>query len=156
MELQGRHVVVTGGSRGIGEQLARHFAERGARVTVVARSVDALHKVAADIGGNAVVADLTDDLAVDGLIEHIEMKFGAIDVLVNNAGLETSTAFAVEDEREIRAVSRVNLEVPLMLTRHVLPGMLQRNSGHIVFVSSLAGTAGFPGMSVYGATKAGI
>jgi len=156
MELEGRHVVVTGGSRGIGEQIARQFAERGARVTVVARSVDALNKVATDIGGNAVVADLTDDLAVDGLIEHIESNFGVIDVLVNNAGLETSTAFAVEDEREIRAVSRVNLEVPLMLTRHVLPGMLQRNSGHIVFVSSLAGTAGFPGMSVYGATKAGI
>lgn len=156
MELSGKHVVVTGGSRGIGEALARQFAARGCTVTVVARSADALQHVAHEIGGNAVVADLTDDLVVDGLIEHIEELHGPIDVLVNNAGLETSTAFAVEDPRAIRAVSRVNFEVPLLLTRHVLPGMVQRNSGHVVFVSSLAGTAGFPGMSAYGGTKAGI
>ena len=156
MELNDKHVVVTGGSRGIGENMAREFARRGARVTIVARNVDALNRVAAAINGTAVVADLTDDAVVDTLIENIQRDHGPIDVLVNNAGLETSTAFAVEDEREIRAVSRVNLEVPLMLTRHVLPGMLERKSGHIVFVSSLAGTAGFPGMSVYGATKAGI
>lgn len=156
MELRGKHVVVTGGSRGIGENMAREFARRGAKVTVVARNVDALNRVAGEIAGNAVVADLTDDAVVDTLIENIERQYGPIDVLVNNAGLETSTPFAVEDDREIRTVSRVNLEVPMMLTRHVLPGMLARGSGHLVFVSSLAGTAGFPGMSVYGATKAGI
>ena len=156
MELNGKHVVVTGGSRGIGENMAREFARRGAKVTIVARNVDALNRVAAEINGKAVVADLTDDAVVDTLIENIERDHGPIDVLVNNAGLETSTAFAVEDDREIRTVSRVNFEVPLMLTRHVLPGMLARKSGHIVFVSSLAGTAGFPGMSVYGGTKAGI
>jgi uncharacterized protein len=156
MKLQGAHVVVTGGSRGIGEQIARQCAARGAKVTVVARNHDALVRVADAISGNVFVADLTDDAVVDGLVEKIEAQFGPIDVLVNNAGLETSTPFAVEDEREIRAVSRVNLEVPMLLTRHVLPQMLARNSGHIVFVSSLAGTAGFPGMAVYGATKAGI
>jgi short-subunit dehydrogenase len=156
MELSGKHVVVTGGSRGIGENMAREFARRGAKVTVVARNVDALNRVAAEIAGNAVVADLTDDSIVDALIGNIERQYGPIDVLVNNAGLETSTPFAVEDDREIRTVSRVNLEVPMMLTRHALPGMLARGSGHLVFVSSLAGTAGFPGMSVYGATKAGI
>lgn len=156
MKLQGKHVVVTGGSRGIGEQIARQCAARGAQVTLVARNVDALARVAADIGGNIEVADLTDDTVVDGLIEGIEARHGAIDVLVNNAGLETSTPFAVEDDREIRAVSRVNLEVPMLLTRHVLPSMIARGSGHVVFVSSLAGTAGFPGMAVYGATKAGI
>lgn len=156
MKLAGKHVVVTGGSRGIGEQLAKQFAAQGSRVTVVARSVDSLQRVANEIGGVAVVADLTDDAVVDSLIQRIEKDHGPIDILVNNAGLETSTAFAVEDEREIRAVARVNLEVPLLLTRHALPGMLARGEGHIVFVSSLAGTAGFPGMSVYGATKAGI
>ena len=156
VELNGKHVVVTGGSRGIGENLAREFARRGAKVTIVARNVDALNRVAAAINGTAVIADLTDDSVVDTLIQNIERDHGPIDVLVNNAGLETSTAFAVEDDREIRTVSRVNFEVPLMLTRHALPGMLERKSGHIVFVSSLAGTAGFPGMSVYGGTKAGI
>lgn len=156
MKLAGKHVLVTGGSRGIGEQMAREFAARGARVTVVARNAEALQRVAAEINGSWMVSDLSDDADVDTLIERVESAHGVIDVLVNNAGLETTTAFAVEDTREIRTVARVNLEVPMLLTRHALPGMLARNSGHIVFVSSLAGTAGFPGMSVYGATKSGV
>jgi short-subunit dehydrogenase len=156
MELSGKHVVITGGSRGIGAAMARAFAIKGAKLTLVARSEDALRKVANEVMGNAVVADLSDDSVVDTLIQRIESEYGPIDVLVNNAGLDTSTPFAVEDPREIRAVSRLNLETPMLLTRHVLPGMVQRNSGHIVFVSSLAGTAGFPGMSAYCGTKAGI
>lgn len=156
MKVRDRHVVVTGGSRGIGEALAREFARRGARVTVVARSPDSLHRVAAEIGGNAVVADLSDDRVVDALVADIESRHGEIDVLVNNAGLETTLPFAVEDPRAVRAVSRLNYEVPLMLARQALPGMLARGRGHIVFVSSLAGTAGFPGMAVYCGTKAGI
>lgn len=156
MKVHDAHVVVTGGSRGIGEALAREFARRGAKVTVVARSVDSLNTVAREIGGHAVVADLSDDREVDSLIEKIESMHGPIDVLVNNAGLETTVPFATEDPRAIRAVSRLNYEVPLVLTRHVLPGMLRRGSGHVVFVSSLAGTAGFPGMAVYCGTKAGI
>lgn len=156
MELNGRHVVITGGSRGIGAALARAFAAEGARVTVVARGAESLRAVAAEVGGRAVVADLSDDAVVDGLVADIESAHGPIDVLVNNAGLETTLPFAVEDERSVRAVSRLNLEVPMMLARHVLPRMLDRGSGHLVFVSSLAGTAGFPGMAVYGATKAGV
>ncbi len=156
MKVAGRHVVVTGGSRGIGEALAREFAARGAKVTVVARSEESLRSVASDIGGHAVVADLSDDATVDTLIERIESEHGPIDVLVNNAGLETNTPFAVEDPREIRAVVRLNLETTMLLTRHVLPGMLARGEGHVVLVSSLAGTAGFPGMSAYCGTKAGV
>ena len=156
MDLNGRHVVVTGASRGIGEALARECARKGATVTVIARSVDALQRVAAEIGGNALVADLGDDSVVDTIIEHIERVHGPIDVLVNNAGLETSVPFATDDPRAVRAVARLNLETTMLLTRHVLPGMLSRGSGHVVFVSSLAGVAGFPGMAAYGATKAGV
>ncbi len=156
MELKGRHVVVTGASRGIGEALARRFAERGARVTVVARSGPALASVASAIGGTAVTADLSDDSVVDGLVARIEREIGPIDVLVNNAGVETTLPVAVEDPRAIRTVSRVNLEVPMLLTRAVLPGMIARGSGSLVYVSSIAGTAGFPSMAPYGATKAGI
>jgi short-subunit dehydrogenase len=156
MDITGKHVVITGGSRGIGAAMAYQFAAQGARVTLVARNVDALSRVASQISGAYVVADLSDDTVVNTLIANIEREHGAIDVLVNNAGLETSTPLAVEDERKIRTVCRINLEVPIMLTRHVLPLMLARGSGHLVYVSSLAGTAGFPGMSVYAATKAGI
>lgn len=156
MKVKDAHVVVTGGSRGIGEALAREFARKGARVTVVARSPDALHRVAAAIAGNAHIADLSDDRVVDTLIPDIEAQFGPVDVLVNNAGLESTTPFAVEDARQIRAVSRLNYEVPLLIARQALPGMLARGKGHVVFVSSLAGTAGFAGMAVYCGTKAGI
>ena len=156
MDLSGKHVVITGGSRGIGAAMARAFALKGARLTLVARSEDSLRSVAAEVMGAAVVADLSDESVVDTLVERIEREHGPIDVLVNNAGLDTSTPYAVEDPREIRAVARLNLETPMLLTRHVLPGMIERNSGHLVFVSSLAGTAGFPGMSAYCGTKAGI
>ena len=91
MKLAGKHVVVTGGSRGIGEQLAREFAAQGARVTVVARSVDALQRVAADIGGTAVVADLTDDSVVDTLIQNIERDHGM--ALQRRASLTSSTDY---------------------------------------------------------------
>lgn len=156
MDIQGRHVVITGGSRGIGAAMAYQFAAQGARVTLVARNVDALTRIATQISGAYVVADLSDDTVVNTLIDTIENTHGPIDVLVNNAGLETTMPLAVEDERAIRTVCRVNLEVPMLLTRQVLPRMLARGAGHLVFVSSLAGTAGFPGMSVYAGTKAGV
>ena len=156
MELKDAHVVVTGASRGIGAAMARKFAAEGARVSLVARSQDALDALAAELGGTAFVADLGDAAQVDALIPQIEAEAGPIDVLVNNAGLENASWF-VHDPAEVqRSVVRLNLEAPILLTRAVLPGMLRRGKGGLVFVSSLAGSASFPGLSVYGATKAGL
>ena len=81
---------------------------------------------------------------------------GRIDVWVNNAGLETSDGFADTDRQEIRAVTRLNLEAPMLLTRDVLDHMLPRRSGHIVQVSSQAGVVPFPGFTAYCGTKAGL
>ena len=93
---------------------------------------------------------------LDALIRRIEAEAGPIDVLVNNAGLE-NTSWFVHDPADVqRAVIRLNLEAPVLLTRAVLPGMLRRGRGSLVYVSSLAGSASFPGLSVYGATKAGL
>ncbi len=156
MELQDRHVLITGASRGIGAEMADEFAKAGAQVTLVARSADALEAVAAKVGGRAVTADLTDRAAVDALIPRVEAEFGPVDVLVNNAGLEGARLFHVTDAELARTIVTLNLESPIVLTRAVIDGMLARNSGHIVFVSSLAGTAGFPGLTVYSGTKAGI
>jgi short-subunit dehydrogenase len=156
MELKGAHVLVTGGSRGIGAALAREFAKAGAQVSLTARSTQAIEALATEIGGQAFTADLLDPASVDSLIDQVESAAGPIDVLVNNAGLEDHGWFHESDVAESRRVIHLNLEAPIVLTRNVLPGMIERGSGHLVFISSLAGTGGFPGTSVYGATKAGL
>ncbi len=156
MNLNGAHVVVTGASRGIGADLARRFATRGARLSLVARSREPLETLATEVGGRAFPADLADADVVDGLIAEIEAAAGPVDVLVNNAGMGTTDLLPSTDEAEIRRTVRVNLEATIMLTRQVLPGMLARGRGHLVVMSSLAGTAGLPGFAVYGATKAGL
>ncbi len=156
MELNGAHVLVTGASRGIGAAMARRFAAAGANVSVAARSVDELQALAGDVKGTAFTVDLLDASAVDELVPRVESAVGPIDVLVNNAGLENSQWLRKETARSIRDVVRLNLEAPIVLTNAVLPGMLQRGRGHLVYTSSLAGTSGFPGMTVYSGTKGGI
>lgn len=156
MDLQGKNVVITGGSQGIGEQMARDFAAKGANVLVVARSEDKLAVVADKVGGSYLVADLGSADGVDGLVDACVDQLGHVDVWVNNAGLETSDAFADTDRDLVRAVNRLNLEAPMMLTRDVLDHMLPRGSGHIVQISSQAGVVGFPGFTAYCGTKAGL
>ncbi len=156
MDLDGARVLVTGGSKGIGAALARAYAAAGATVVVAARASAELDAVAAEVGGIAVVADLADAEVVDGLVAEVEAAHGPIDVLVNNAGVETTDMAAVIDPSDVRNATRLNLEAPMVLTRHALPGMLARGRGHVVFLSSIAGTAGFPTMSTYCATKAGV
>jgi uncharacterized protein len=156
MKLEGAHVLVTGASRGIGDAMARHFASAGARVSVAARSADALGVIAHQISGTAFEVDLLDPAQVDALVPEVERRVGPIDVLVNNAGVEHTKWLHLEDVDRLREVIRLNLEAPVVLTRAVLPGMLERGRGHLVFTSSLAGTSGFPGLAAYSATKAGL
>lgn len=156
MELTGKHVLVTGASRGIGAAIARAFAGAGARVTVVARTAGPLEAVAQEIGGHAIAADLFDTAQVDGLIDRVEREVGPIDVLVNNAGMETTKSIFDTTEQDVHELIRLNLEVPIQLTRLVLPGMRERGRGHVLNLSSMAANGGFAGMSVYSSTKAGL
>ncbi len=156
MELSNAHVVITGGSRGIGAAMARSFVKAGAKVSLVARTVEALEMLASELGGRAFPADLSDPREVDNLIPQIQEEVGPIDVLVNNAGIESNAFFHNVTAKQIRDITTLNLEVPMVLTRAVLDGMLERNHGHLVFTSSLAGSAGFPGLTAYGASKAGL
>ena len=156
MELPGRRVLVTGGSRGIGEALARRFAAAGARVALVARSEAAIGQLATELGGSAHAADLDDPDQVQDLIGRIEADGGPVDVLVNNAGVQGVGPFDAQSPGEVETTFRVNLLTPAELVRQVLPGMLRRGRGHILNVSSLAGTAVFPGMVSYSSTKAGL
>ena len=125
-------------------------------MVVVARSEGDLRTVADEVGGHAVVVDLSDPAAVEALVPRVEADLGPIDVLVNNAGVETVDMAAVIDPADVRTATRVNLEAPMVLTRYALPGMLDRGRGHIVYLSSIAGSSGFPSMATYCATKAGI
>ena len=155
MELRGKRVVVTGASRGIGEELARQLAAKGAELALVARSRDALEKLAADLGGHAYACDLADRAERDALVPRI-LADGPIDVLVNNAGLLDTFDFTTTSPDEIDQIIDVNLHAPIQLAHAVLPAMLARDSGKIVDISSMAGSTVNPGVVTYSATKAGL
>ena len=156
MDVSGRRVLVTGASRGIGEAIARAFARAGSRVAVVARSEAPLKELASELGGTHVAADLCDPAAVADLVQRVEADGGAVDILVNNAGIDFVGAFASASPADLEQLYRLNLIAPVLLSRQVLPGMLARGEGHIVNVSSLAGTAAFPGLVAYSSSKAGL
>ena len=156
MELNGKRLLITGASRGIGETMAHAFAAAGATVALVARSEDRIRSLATELGGTAHPADLADPSEVAGLIGRIEKEAGPIDVLVNNAGLESTAAFTEAPDDELRRVTEVNYLAPAELCRQVIPGMLRRGSGHIVNISSVAGAAAFPGLVTYSASKAAL
>ncbi len=156
MDIRDRHVLVTGASRGIGEAIAREFESRGARVSLVARSAGPLDALAKELSGYSLPTDLFDPAQVNGLIARAEDMGGPVDILVNSAGMEYTKNFLETTEREIDDVIRLNLNVPLQLSRLVLPGMRDRRRGHILNISSMAANGGFGGMAVYSASKAGL
>lgn len=138
MDLAGANVLVTGASKGIGEAIARAVATRGARVALVARTDPLLREVAAATGGIAYPADLSDPSALCDLVARVESERGAIDVLVNNAGVEVAGPLVEATDEAVERLFRLNLLTPVYLCRQVLPGMLARGKGHIVNISSLA------------------
>jgi short-subunit dehydrogenase len=156
MDLHGRRVLITGASRGIGEGLARRFAAVGAQVALVARSADAIEKLAADLGGTAHPADLADPAQVATLINRVEDEAGPVDVLVNNAGIDITKDFAAYTQEEVTRIVQVNLTAPMDLCRQAIPRMVHRGRGHIVNVSSLGACGVYPGLTAYCATKGGL
>lgn len=156
MELAGRRVLITGASRGIGEALADEFARAGALLALVGRDSVALGDLARRLGGSSYVADLADPGQLQGLIARIESDGGPVDVLVNNAGVDTTGDFVGQEASAVETLYRTNLLAPVELCRQILPGMVARSSGHIVNVSSFAGVSMFPGLAAYGSSKAGL
>ena len=148
--------LITGASRGIGQALAESFTAAGARVALVARSEGPLKELADRLGGTAHPCDLGDPDKVLGLIDRIENDGGPIDVLVNNAGVDLTSSFLNNTMQDIEFLFRVNLLTPIALCHEAVPRMLQRGGGHIVNVSSYAGTAVFPGLVAYSSSKAGL
>lgn len=150
-------VLVTGASAGIGEATARKFYELGHTVLMVARRADRLSELSRTLGERAYPfpLDITDGPAVERFLQELPTELREIDVLVNNAGAAFGMAPAWEgsiDDWE-RMVD-LNITSLLRLTKAVLPGMVQRDRGHIINLGSIAGTYPYPGGHVYGATKA--
>lgn len=160
-QLRGRTALVTGATGGIGGQIARRLAAEGMDLALSGRREEQLAKLVAELSAQgakaeAVPADLGDLAQVDPLIERSEAALGEIDLLVNNAGVEITSAFTTITREELSSMVDVNLTAPMLLAHRVVPGMLERRRGHVVFISSLAGKIGPAYSEGYGATKAGL
>jgi short-subunit dehydrogenase len=169
MRLTGMVALVTGGSSGIGAATARALAGAGARPLIAGRDPARLAAVAAQTGGIALASDLATpagpaDLAAAAqraaaslpAAPGDEDRAAGIDILVNNAGLGWAGPIGQITADKVAELVAVNLTAPMELTRLLVPGMIARGRGRVVFVSSIAGATGVRGEAVYSATKAGL
>lgn len=155
---RGLHALVTGASSGIGRALALRLARDGARLSLVARREDALETVAAEVraaGGEALVlpCDVADREQAEATARTAAAGLGPVDLLVNNAGYGRHCRFVDHEVEDIERMLRVNTLGSIYLTKALLPGMIERRRGWIVFMASVAGKIASPDESVYAASK---
>jgi short-subunit dehydrogenase len=160
-QLRGGTALVTGASGGIGRSIALALGREGMDVALSGRREDALASVADALRATGVraaplTADLADPGSVDPLVERAEAALGPLDVLVNNAGIEITSAFTRYTREELLEVVNVNLTAALLLTHRVVPGMVSRGRGHVVFLASTAGKVAPAYQAPYAATKAAL
>lgn len=151
-----RHVLVTGGSEGIGAAVAEEAVRRGARVTILARREEPLRAHAAATGAHPVAADVTDSVAVAAAVADAVAANGPIDVLVHCAGTALPGRFLEVDPAEFRTQIELNHLGAVTVLRAVLPDMVTRRRGRVVLTSSTAALLGVPGYTAYGASKAAV
>ena len=161
MDWSNKVVLVTGASSGIGGALAVELGRRGATVALVARRVENLREIAAEIEGAgsralAVPADVTDAEDVRRAVERARAEFGRIDTLIANAGIGATTDARELNAEDVAKVFNVNLLGAVNSVAAVLPEMIERGSGHLVAISSLAAYRGLPKSAAYCASKAGL
>jgi NAD(P)-dependent dehydrogenase (short-subunit alcohol dehydrogenase family) len=153
----GRHVVVTGASRGIGSTIAANLATQGARVSLLGRNAENLTAVSKAVGGTSVAAplvtDVTDAESVAAAFARAREHFGPVHILINNAGQAASAKFTETDEALWNRIMAVNLTGTYLCTRQAVSDMLQVGFGRIVNVASIAGLRGGAYISAYVASK---
>ena len=160
--LKDKTAIVTGGSRGIGEAIAKRLAEEGAKVAVCAsRSLDRARAVAGGIesrGGNALAlqADVSNPADVTGLVKTVLDRWGGLDVLVNNAGIARDGLLMRLKPGDWDAVLDVNLKGAFLCMQAAVRPMMRARSGRIINISSVTGLMGNPGQAAYTAAKSGL
>ncbi len=159
-QLEGQVALVTGASRGIGLAIARKLAGMGVRLSISARNEQRLRQAAEEIGRGRTVATVRADVTrpedIAQLVAKTESSLGPIDILVNNAGIGVFGPVQNASERDWDAVLDTNLKAAFLLSKAVAPGMIQRKSGHIINIASLAGKNAFAGGAIYCASKWGL
>lgn len=157
-KLDGRTALVTGGASGIGAAIAALFAREGAKLIVLDLDLDTARKLAANLDGEAfaVSADVSDEAAVKAAFAEARAAVGEIEILVNNAGIDTTCDVAEMPTEMWDKMMAVNLRGTFLCTREVLPAMKQHKWGRIINLSSQLGHKGAPTMAHYCAAKAGV
>ena len=159
--LEGRTALVSGASQGIGAEIARGLASRGAAVVLAARSQDKLDSLAGEIaetGGRsfALAIDISKPESLGGALAELPEDFSGIDILVNNAGITADGLFLRMKLEQWESVLRTNLTGTFALTKEVVRGMIRRRHGRIIQISSVVALMGNPGQTNYAASKAGM
>ncbi|OUD31174.1 3-ketoacyl-ACP reductase [Flavobacterium sp. FPG59] len=157
-DLKNKTALVTGAGKGIGKAIALALAKEGVNVILVARTQEEIDSVAAKVRSLrvkalAITADVADINSVNAAVEKALSEFGAIDILINNAGIASFGKFLELEPTDWERIIQVNLMGPYYVTRAVVPNMIERQTGDIINISSTAGLAGNAMTSAYSASK---
>lgn len=155
MKLDGRTVLLTGATGGLGRAIATALAGRGATLVLSSRKGEELNRLVGELPGGGHRA-IVSDLAEEGAALALLADAGDVHVLVANAGLPASGRLDSFSQEEIGRALRVNLESPVRVARELVPRLTERGSGHLVFLSSISGKASTARASLYAATKFGL
>jgi short-subunit dehydrogenase len=157
VEIEGKRVLLTGATGGLGRAIAQEVAARGGALVLSSRREAELNELKASLpGGDRKHTALVADLAEPGAAEKLVTAAGEVDVLIANAGLPASGKLDDFTSNEIERAVRVNLESSIQMTRVLIPQLARSGAGHIVIIASLAGKVSSPRASLYNATKFGV
>jgi uncharacterized protein len=152
VQISGATVLLTGATGGIGHAIARTVAARGGKLILTGRRTDVLEPLADELGARAIAVDLSDPLDVDRLLAEA----GQVDILLANAALPASGRLESFTVEQIDRALAVNLRAPIVLAHALVPQMVERRRGHLLFMSSLSGKAATASTSLYNASKFGL
>jgi len=145
-------VLITGASGGLGQAIARALSDCGGELILSGRRAEVLEPLAEELGARALAVDLSEPSEFDRLLEQA----GEVDILIANAGIPAAGRLESFTRDQVNRTLDVNLRAPVLLTHALLPGMLERARGHLLFMSSIAGKTTVPGAPLYHATKYGL